>query len=302
MPPAELLPVDDSPPAELDPLGASQGVHAVDIPRELAPLRFDLGAPPSAATALHAPHATAERALAFLESELGLAEQPAGSNRNWITDWYFGWHAAWCAMTTSRALIEAGFGTPEQIDIAPLTTTSRKGWAYCPYVEADFKTAGRWHDTDPEPGDLVLFDWDGDEWSDHIGMLKRESSDGTLFVYEGNTDGGILALKHRSRTYVRGFARPPYATVVQTPVPIPAPQILQEDNMAVLVGVSNDRGIFVVGGNIIGSGKGKGKLAARRVGTPGEIERMVASGLVAKANNGVDLPEADFNRLCHVIA
>ncbi len=215
-------PVDDTPPAELDPLAVNHGEHAVDVPRELEPLRFDLA--PTAATTPVAggdgSFTTVEKALAFLKGQLGLAEYPPGSNNNWITDWYYGWHAAWCAMTVSRALIEAGFGTAEAIDIAPLKTTTAKGWAYCPYIEADFRDAGRWHDVgtgDPQPGDLVLYDWDGDGWADHVGMLCEVAGDGTLWVYEGNTDEGVLRLKHRSRAYVRGFARPPYSIVTPPP-------------------------------------------------------------------------------------
>ncbi len=201
------VPVDDTPPAELDTTPPSG--QLVDVPLW-----------PSAASTSAA---TVERALAFLADQVGLAEYPPGSNINWITDWYYGWHAPWCAMTVSRALIEAGFGGPEQIDI-PVRTTSARGWAYCPYLEADFRAAYRWQGVDtaaPEPGDLVLYDWDGDGEADHVGMLERVELDGTLWVYEGNTDEGVLRLKHRSLTYVRGFARPPYSPAAPVPTPTP---------------------------------------------------------------------------------
>ncbi len=166
---------------------------------------------------------TAEEAIAAFAEWDGTAEYPPGSNRNWITEWYGMGPVAWCAMACSRALIEGGFGTADRIDVPGVNTTSAKGWAYCPYVEADFRAAGRWHDTDPEPGDLVLYDWDGDEWSDHIGLLASVEDDMTLYVWEGNTDEGVVRLKHRSRTYVRGFARPPYLAVVDPPKPDPQP-------------------------------------------------------------------------------
>ncbi len=165
---------------------------------------------------------TAEEAIAAFASWDGLAEYPAGTNRNWITEWYGMGPVAWCAMACSRALIEAGFGTAERINVPGVDTTSSKGWAYCPYVEADFRAAGHWHDTDPEPGDLVLYDWDEDEWSDHVGMVATVEDDMTLYVWEGNTDEGVVRLKHRSRTYVRGFARPPYLAVVVPPNPQPS--------------------------------------------------------------------------------
>lgn len=162
---------------------------------------------------------TAEDAVAAFAGWDGTAEYPAGSNKNWITDWYGMGPVAWCAMTVSRALIEAGFGTADRISIPGVRTTSAKGWAYCPYVEDDFRAAGRWHSDSPEVGDLVLYDWDGDGWSDHIGMVAKVDGDGTFYAWEGNTDEGVVRLKHRSFTYVRGFARPPYAAANPQPQP-----------------------------------------------------------------------------------
>jgi hypothetical protein len=234
---------------------------------------------------------TAEEAIAAFASWDGTAEYPPGSNRNWITEWYGMGPVAWCAMACSRALIEGGFGTADRIDVPGVNTTSAKGWAYCPYVEADFRAAGRWHDTDPLPGDLVLYDWDGDEWSDHIGLLASVEDDMTLYVWEGNTDEGVVRLKHRSRTYVRGFARPPYLAVGDPPNPVPQ----EEDDMRYqLVGVSNNRGIFLVGATPLGTKVSKGRIPAVHL-APAEVEAMLASNIAVR-NDGADLPEDVFDR------
>lgn len=169
---------------------------------------------------------TAEDAITAFAQWDGVAEYPPGSNQNWLTEWYGMGAVAWCAITVSRALIEGGFGNPDRINMPGVDTTTAKGWAYCPYVEADFRAADRWY-SDPEPGDLVLFDWDDDGWSDHIGMVATVEADGSVFAWEGNTDEGAVRLKHRSRTYIRGFARPPY---VPTPDPTPTPKPSQEDD------------------------------------------------------------------------
>lgn len=216
---APAVPVDDKPPAELDPLGRRAGNRAL-VPGEPATVASRKALAPR--TAVSGPQATPESAFAFYESQLELAEYPPGSNANWLTDWYGMGHVAWCAITVSRALIAAGFGTPDQIDVPGVRATSAKGWAYCPYVEDDFAAAARWHDAGevtPEPGDLVLYDWDGDAWPDHVGMLKALDDDGSLWVYEGNTDEGVLRLKHRSMTYVLGFARPPWTPATPPPPP-----------------------------------------------------------------------------------
>lgn len=169
---------------------------------------------------------TAQDAIAAFAGWDGVAEYPPGSNANWLTEWYGMGPVPWCAITVSRALIEGGFGTAERIDIPGVSTTTAKGWAYCPYVEGDFRNAGRWYQ-DPQPADLVLYDWDGDGWSDHVGMVASVEADGSLYVWEGNTDEGVVRLKHRSMTYVRGFARPPYAspTPPQPPTPPEVPDV-----------------------------------------------------------------------------
>lgn len=223
-PASPLGPIDDTPPDELDPLAAGKGTLPPGVATSMGERLA--GIAPASLVALDA---RVDRSLAWMEANVGLGEYPAGSNANWLTDWYGAGHVAWCAITVSRALIEGGFGIAERIDIDPVRTTTRLGWAYCPYVEDDFRSAGRWHESDPEPGDLVLYDWDGDGWADHVGMLREIRNDGALLVYEGNTDEGALRLKVRGTTYVRGYARPPWSP---TPAPRPNPDPQPEDDMA----------------------------------------------------------------------
>jgi len=152
---------------------------------------------------------TVQGALAFMEANEGLGEDPDGSNHNFITDWY-GVRGPWCAMTVSRALVESGFtadGDTMQID--GVTTTTAKGWAYVPFVRDNFANAGRFDD-DPHPGDLVIFDFDRDNSPDHIGMVERVEADGTVWTYEGNHQDRLEHL-HRSRDIIAGFCHPPYS-------------------------------------------------------------------------------------------
>jgi hypothetical protein len=152
--------------------------------------------------------ATVDRALAFLRANENLGEDPAGSNHNWITDWY-GVQGPWCAMTVSRALVEAGFTTDgDTMHIDGVTTTTAKGWAYVPYVRDNFADAGRYDDT-PRPGDLVIFEFDGDNSPDHVGMVEQVDADGSVWTYEGN-HGDRLEHVHRDRTVIAGFCHPPY--------------------------------------------------------------------------------------------
>jgi hypothetical protein len=178
------------------------------------------------------PTATAQAALDFFRDNDGLGEFPPGSNNNWITDWYYNWDAAWCAMAISRALNEA-WGDPDRWRVPGIAPTSTKGFAYVPYVQATFVNADRFGQN-PQVGDLVIFDWDGDGEGDHIGLLDQVVGDGSFLVWEGNTDEGVIRRKRRSMAVIAGFCYVPY------PAPAPEPQP-QEDDMALpLFGDSPD--------------------------------------------------------------
>lgn len=150
----------------------------------------------------------AQDAIAYMASKEGLGETPAGSNHNEITAWY-GMDGPWCAMTVSRALCAAGFTTNgDDVAVPGVRQTTAKGWAYVPYLLNDFRDAGR-ADNDPRPGDLVVFDWEGDGLVDHVGMVASVESDGSIWTYEGNRDD-VLMRVHRSRSVVAAFCHPPY--------------------------------------------------------------------------------------------
>jgi surface antigen len=162
----------------------------------------------------------AQDAIAFMASKEGLGEQPAGSNHNEITAWY-GMDGPWCAMTVSRALCAAGFTTDgENVAVPGVRQTTAKGWAYVPYMLNDFRDAAR-ADKNPRPGDLVIFDWEGDGSVDHVGMVERVEPDGSIWTYEGNRDDMLMHV-HRSTSVVAAFCHPPYDDT-PSPVPPPAP-------------------------------------------------------------------------------
>ncbi len=150
----------------------------------------------------------AQAVIAFFERNEGLGED-RGVNRNWITDWY-GMTGPWCAMTVSRAFYEAGGDSIDWITGEGISTTTARGWAYVPYMRTDFENAGRWTQ-DPQPGDVTIFDWDGDGWGDHVGIFLRGLDDGeTCLVWEGNTSDNDLSLRRRPYTLIAGYGRPPY--------------------------------------------------------------------------------------------
>lgn len=129
-----------------------------------------------------------------------------GNNNNAFGKWYGMNYAPWCAMFVTYCYIVAG------------SKSFKRGerWAYVPYVvtEAQQKDFGLSITPDPEPGDLVCFDWDGGV-ADHIGMFIKwtDRANGEFLAIEGNTaptnnsNGGQVMRRTRRRSQVEAFVR-----------------------------------------------------------------------------------------------
>ena len=156
---------------------------------------------------------TAKRVLDIARSQLGVTENPPGSNNVLYNDWYYGRDVSgsaypWCAAFTSWVLDQAGIA-------------GFKG-VYTPTVANLFKNAGRWHTT-PEPGDLAFFDFPDSTYRiQHIGFVTQVNDDGTVTTIEGNTsssdagsqdNGGGVFRRRRPTSHIVGYGRPPYNVV-----------------------------------------------------------------------------------------
>ncbi len=93
--------------------------------------------------------------------------------------WYgFGSRVEWCACFVSWCANECGL----------IKSGAVPKFSYCPTGVQWFKDAGLWRagGEEPQPGDIVFFDWEGDGTSDHVGIV--ESCDGrTVETIEGNS-------------------------------------------------------------------------------------------------------------------
>jgi len=84
---------------------------------------------------------------------------------------------------------------------------------WCPGIKSKLINTGNWKGrTNPQPGDLVLFDWNGDNVADHVGLVKSVNANGTITTIEGNTGGpgGQEGVWEKTRTwdFVMGFGNP----------------------------------------------------------------------------------------------
>ncbi|MEN9797846.1 MAG: hypothetical protein RL653_1542 [Pseudomonadota bacterium] len=84
---------------------------------------------------------------------------------------------------------------------------------YCPSLRNKLIASGNWKGkSNPQPGDIVLFDWDRDGVADHVGLVKSVNANGTLTTLEGNTEGpggreGVWECT-RAWDHVMGFGDP----------------------------------------------------------------------------------------------
>jgi cell wall-associated NlpC family hydrolase len=145
-----------------------------------------------------------EKALTEAKKHIGVKESPAGSNRVKFSTWY-GIIGPWCAMFCTWCYDKAG------------SKSFAKGskYAYVPYIVQDAKRGanGLAITHNPQPGDLVCFDWQGDGTSDHVGLFEKWTGGGKFQSVEGNTgigndsNGGEVMRRDRSRNNVQAFVR-----------------------------------------------------------------------------------------------
>ena len=142
--------------------------------------------------------------LALAGEQVGVFETPAGSNNViYNTDYYGGavQGAAfpWCCVFIWWLFWKTG--------LSALFCGGQRT-AYCPFVAQYARQNGQWVTEGYRPGDLFLYDWDGDGQADHIGLCAE------WFGYygttvEGNTGDAVSRLT-RYAGEVMGAYRPDY--------------------------------------------------------------------------------------------
>lgn len=134
----------------------------------------------------------------------------------------------WCDTTVSAAAIKA-----DAVDLIGIECG-------CEEHVKIFKQKGIWIEDGtitPQPGDVIVYNWDdntqpNDGYSDHIGYVESVFGK-TITVIEGNKGEAVARrLLPIGWGYIRGFARPEYAsggsTAPSTPTPISVAEIAQD--------------------------------------------------------------------------
>jgi hypothetical protein len=146
------------------------------------------------ATDVAAASLAGRRALAEALRHVGVTEQPPGSNRTMFGRWFGADGVPWCSIFLSYCF-DVGAGTVlcrgwHGAGVGP------RGVAYVPTLAAWLRATGREVAT-PEPGDIVVFDWDGGD-PDHTGLIVRAPAGRTTVdTVEGNTHGRVARRRRR---------------------------------------------------------------------------------------------------------
>lgn len=154
------------------------------------------------------------------QSQDGTAEFPANSNKSPYGLWYQPSldGQKWCAMFVSWVFDHANH---------PLGFIQTKnGIHHCQSAHNYYKERGKLT-SDPQPGDIVIYDWEGNGHADHIGIFIRwtDNKKTAIEAWEGNTstsnnsDGGRVMKRTRSRNLIKSFINPGvYTEAAITPV------------------------------------------------------------------------------------
>ena len=94
--------------------------------------------------------------------------------------WYgFGSRVEWCACFVSWCADQCGYIDAGLFPKFAACTSQGVPW---------FQERGQWQDNTytPNPGDLIFFNWDQDEWIDHVGIVEKVEN-GRVYTIEGNS-------------------------------------------------------------------------------------------------------------------
>lgn len=166
-----------------------------------------------------------EKVVSSARSQIGVCE-PSGDDKyikwfNKVTNSTLTMNMPWCCCLVSWCLRDAGvptsvFGTFAQCSVAFNWAKSKKIW----YAR---NTGHR-----PKPGELILFDWDGDGKADHIGIVASSTVNNVTTI-EGNTKGEATVDGVREKVYsatsryIKGYIDIQYPDEDNTTVDVASP-------------------------------------------------------------------------------
>ena len=143
------------------------------------------------------------RIVEIAQSQVGYVE--GANNRTKYGEWY-GMQDEWCDIFVSWCAHEAGIST----DIIPKEAyvPSTANWFSERHL---YKPSFSWGGTyEARSGDLILFDWDRNSTSDHIGIVERVEGR-RIYTIEGNRENKVKRCEYDAYDVrIRAYCTPKY--------------------------------------------------------------------------------------------
>lgn len=141
--------------------------------------------------------------VSYAEKLVGISGRP-----NIITE-YWNLETEWCAMTIVYVGDKTGVSNS-----FPRSTFVDKSGNYIGFRDW-FEERSRFYYRDyfiPQPGDLIIFDYDGDNHGDHIGFVKGvDTANNLIYTIEGNANDTMAKKTYTLKNpNILGYCRPYY--------------------------------------------------------------------------------------------
>lgn len=150
-----------------------------------------------------------EKLTLWHKAQLGTREEPANSNKTRYGALYGYNGVAWCCQYIWAGFYECGLSKLFYGGKKTASCTALMNWA---------KKAGRWVTSGYKEGDIILYNFNSNAASEHVGYCLK-ADEKWVTAIEGNTspndlgdqaNGGCVAEKRRSLSCVLGAFRPEY--------------------------------------------------------------------------------------------
>lgn len=132
---------------------------------------------------------------------------------------------AWCATGLSSAIIEAGGGFDYPLECG------------CQEMIKLYEDRGEYFDAgsfEPQSGDIIFYDWQGDGHSDHVGLVEAVDGQILTVIECNNNDAVARRTIGVDSPYIKGYARPKYESEEKPSQPdVVIPELHYEDGEAV---------------------------------------------------------------------
>jgi len=131
------------------------------------------------------------------QKEIGIQENPPGSNKQKYGEWFGINGQPWCGMFVSYIYDKSGY----LLNLRDFLL----GFCNCQRAYLEFMK-NKEIVTEPEPGDIVFYDFPPHERMEHCGIFLKKINSLSFIAIEGNTFtiaspyNGIVGIKYRSYT------------------------------------------------------------------------------------------------------